>query len=114
MSKERSYVGFELGNLVFYVLFPILAYFTFGSIAAALGMLALTILLTMVNLLSFIPGVGFVIAALVAKFCTIPWALSLFGLSDNWLVSMLFWCNVGLGGFISVFMLIVLLAVLTD
>lgn len=92
-----------------------LGYFVYGkSVDAFVGILILGILMSAAHFLSLIPFVGFIVWALLAKFCIIPWVFSFGGLYETWLISLMFWLGVAGGAIISILMGVAVLAAIWD
>ena len=106
----------SIGSPIFYlVLFVGLGYFVYGrDVSSLIAIVVLAVLMSIALALSFIPFLGFVVYGLVAKFAIIPWVFAATGLYDTWLISVMFWLGIALGGVLSILFGIVLLAVLLD
>jgi len=100
MTDKKGSLNFSgLSSVIYLILCVGLGYFVYGrSLDMLIAVAVLSILMSLALYLSLIPFVGFIVYALVAKFCIIPWMFSFSGLYDTWLISLMFWLGTALGG----------------
>ncbi len=93
------------------VLFTALAFFVYGqSLPFMLAFLLLGVLSSIMVLVSFVPfGVGGVLVVLGLKYWVYLWVLSVAGLYERWLTSLLFWFDSIIGFMLSILITVALL-----
>lgn len=87
------------------ILFVSLAYFVYGeSFDLTVAFLAVMILYDFATYLSFIPIIGIFFQGLLMYFLFTPFIETLTGLYNSWLLNLIFWLDIAVGGFISILM----------
>lgn len=74
-------------------------YFMYGGLSGSLAMIVLCMVCLITLALSVIPFVGYPLQYLVSKMVTVPWVISLTGIHDTWLTSVIFFIYLIPGAF---------------
>jgi len=102
------------GTIATIIIFGIIGYFVYdGSIDAAIAVMALSLVVGLVTLLSLIPIVGWVISVPLSYYWVIPAMLEMTGIEYTWLITIIFVLNVILGFVITTFMTVVIIKLFT-
>jgi hypothetical protein len=113
-KTETSIVGSSVSTLILDLIFLIIAFFVYGeSIPKTLGFGLFLLLFYFASFLMLIPFVGFIIEGFVVAYWIVPFVFNLTGLTQTWLISLVFWLNIGLGGIVSIIFGIIVLAALS-
>ena len=75
----------------------ICSYFVYHSIPMAVAFLALSLFYDLLIVFSLIPIIGVIISGLLMYFWATPFIFSLTGLTQSWIVGLLFWVDITIG-----------------
>ena len=112
MTKRVNFSISPTGTITTLIIFGILGYFVYDrSIDAAIGVVAISIAVGLITMLSLIPIIGWIASTLISYYWAIPAMLEIIGLEHTWLITTIFWLNVLLGLVMTILMTIVISAV---
>lgn len=106
-DKSNAILQYELILEAFLV---ICSYFVYHSLPMAVAFLALSLFYDLLLIFSLIPIIGVIISGLLMYFWATPFIFSLTGLTQSWIVGLLFWVDIIIG--IAVSLIIVILVII--
>lgn len=112
MNKSNMIITMSPSGIsVMLIIFALLAYFVYDhSINAVIGVTLMTIIISVVFALSFIPVVGWLSAILLCHYWVIPKLLDVMALDDTWLITFIFTFITLYGFIITIIVTVVIVA----
>jgi hypothetical protein len=77
----------------------LIGYFMYDGLSGSLAMIILCMVCLITMILSVIPFIGYPLQYLVSKMVVVPWVMSLTGIHDTWLTSVIFFIYLIPGAF---------------